>query len=125
MTGAGRTGRRKGTPCPSPACRKPGAAGPDVPLHPPASALAAFVTSWQLALEAAGKSPKTVRSYPDSVKALHAVPRGQDMPADVEEVDAEHIRAFLLVRGAAHVGRLGRRALPQPAGVLRLAGPRG
>jgi site-specific recombinase XerD len=58
--------------------------------------LAAFVTSWQLALEAAAKSPRTVRSYLDSVKALHAFLTGQGMPSDVEGVDAEHLRAFLL-----------------------------
>ena len=34
--------------------------------------LAAFVTSWQLALEAAGKSPRTIRSYTDSVRALQS-----------------------------------------------------
>ena len=32
--------------------------------------LTAFVTSWQLALDAAAKSARTVRSYLDSVKAL-------------------------------------------------------
>jgi hypothetical protein len=32
--------------------------------------IAAFVPSWQLALEAATKSPRTVRSYLDSVRAL-------------------------------------------------------
>ena len=58
--------------------------------------IAAFATSWQLALEAAGKSPKTVRSYLDSVKALHGFLAARDMPTDVEEVDAEHIRAFIL-----------------------------
>src|SRR6266704_2782768 len=58
--------------------------------------IAAFVTSWQLSLEAANKSPKTVRSYTDSVKALQAFLTAQDMPADVEEVDAEHVRSFLL-----------------------------
>src|SRR6266566_3722280 len=58
--------------------------------------LAAFVTSWQLALEAAGKSPRTVRSYTDSVRALQKFLVALGMTADVEEVDAEHLRAFLL-----------------------------
>jgi site-specific recombinase XerD len=58
--------------------------------------LTAFVTSWQLALEAATKSPRTVRSYLDSVRALHAFLTAQDMPSDVECVEAEHLRAFLL-----------------------------
>ncbi|MGP8000628.1 MAG: tyrosine-type recombinase/integrase [Streptosporangiaceae bacterium] len=65
----------------------------------PASAgppLATFVTSWQLALEAAAKSNRTVRSYTDSVRALYAFLTDQHMPADAEGVGAEHIRAFLL-----------------------------
>jgi site-specific recombinase XerD len=71
-------GRRDGTP-----------ASADPPLT-------AFVTSWQLALEAAAKSKRTVRSYTDSVRALHAFLVAQHLPADVEGVDAEHIRGFLL-----------------------------
>lgn len=67
--------------------------GSPAPAGPP---LTAFVTSWQLALEAAAKSKRTVRSYTDSVKALHTFLVAQNMPADVEGVDSEHIRAFLL-----------------------------
>jgi site-specific recombinase XerD len=67
--------------------------GSSAPAGPP---LTAFVTSWQLALEAAAKSKRTVRSYTDSVRALHAFLVAQNMPADVEGVDSEHIRAFLL-----------------------------
>jgi site-specific recombinase XerD len=58
--------------------------------------LAALVTSWRLALEAAGKSPKTVRSYTDSVKALQRFLVTQGMTAGAEEVGAEHLREFLL-----------------------------
>ena len=58
--------------------------------------LSTFVESWQLALEAAAKSPRTVRSYTDSVRALYRFLVDRDMPADVEGVDASHIRAFLL-----------------------------
>src|SRR5215470_7834433 len=58
--------------------------------------LVAFVTSWQLSLDAAGKSPRTVRSYTDSVRALQKFLVAQGMTADVEEVDAGHLRAFLL-----------------------------
>src|SRR6266536_1869412 len=63
------------------------------PAGPP---LSTFVPSWQLALEAAGKSPKTVRSYIDSVKALHADLVAQGIPFHVERGDGEHLRAFLL-----------------------------
>lgn len=55
-----------------------------------------LITSWQLALEAAAKSPKTVRSYIDSVKALHRFLGAEGMPADVEGVEPQHVRAFLL-----------------------------
>ncbi len=58
--------------------------------------LSAFIISWQLALEAASKSPKTVRSYIDSVKALNAFLVAQGMPTDVDGVDAMHLRTFLL-----------------------------
>jgi site-specific recombinase XerD len=58
--------------------------------------LTAFVTSWELALEAAAKSPRTVRSYLDSVRALYAFLTDEGMPTDVERVDAPHIRAFIL-----------------------------
>jgi integrase/recombinase XerD len=55
-----------------------------------------FIVSWQLALESANKSPKTVRSYTDSVRWLSKFLVEQGMPADVEGVDAPHIRAHLL-----------------------------
>jgi site-specific recombinase XerD len=58
--------------------------------------LTTFITSWELALEAAAKSPRTVRSYLDSVRALHKFLTAEGMPTDAEGVDAPHIRAFLL-----------------------------
>ena len=65
--------------------------------HAPAGpSLRTFITSWQLSLEAAGKSPRTVRSYTDSVRALCVFLDAQGMPSDVEGVAADHLRAFLL-----------------------------
>ena len=58
--------------------------------------LSTFVDSWQLSLEAAAKSVRTVRSYTDSLRALYRFLVDQDMPADAEGADAPHIRAFLL-----------------------------
>jgi len=102
--------------------------------------LTALVPSWQLALEAAAKSPRTVRSYLDSVRALHTFLVAQRMPADVEEVDAEHIRAFILAEerrtsaasAAVHFRNLrvyfgwlaseGERANPNP--MARVEGPK-
>jgi site-specific recombinase XerD len=79
MSGARRNrGRRETDPAP---------AGP---------ALGTFIVSWQLSLEAAGKSPKTVRSYIDSMRALCAFLDAQGMPSGVDGVGAEHLRAFLL-----------------------------
>jgi len=52
---------------------------------PAGVSLAAFATSWQLALEAAGKSPRTIPSYLDSIRALHAFLAARGMPTDVEE----------------------------------------
>jgi site-specific recombinase XerD len=59
-------------------------------------ALSTFISSWQLAIEAAAKSPRTVRSYTDSVRTLCRFLVNQNVPTSVEEVDAPHIRAFLL-----------------------------
>src|SRR5262249_15207029 len=58
--------------------------------------LTGLIPSWQLALEAANKSPRTVRSYLDSVRALGTFLSDQGMPSETETVDAEHVRAFLL-----------------------------
>lgn len=74
-------------------------------------ALTTLVTSRQLALEAAAKSPRTIRSYLDSVRALHAFLTAQGMPSDAEGVEAEHLRAFLLAEE--------QRTSPASAAVLR------
>jgi site-specific recombinase XerD len=58
--------------------------------------LAALLPSWQLALESANKSPKTIKSYTASVRSLAGFLRGNGMPDDVEKVEPDHIRAFLV-----------------------------
>lgn len=58
--------------------------------------LTTFIASWQLALEAAAKSPKTVRSYTDSIRWFCRYLGEHGMPADVEGIDAPHIQAYLL-----------------------------
>lgn len=67
--------------------------------------LTTFIASWQLALEAAAKSPQTVRGYIDSVRSLCRFLTEHDMPADVEGVDAPHIRVPA-PRGTADLGRI-------------------
>lgn len=58
--------------------------------------LTTFIASWQLSLEAAAKSPQTVRGYLDSLRSLCRFLAEHDMPTDTEGVDAPHIRAYLL-----------------------------
>jgi len=58
--------------------------------------VAALLPSWQLALESANRSPKTIKSYTASVRSLAEFLRDHDMPDDVDKVGSEHIRAFLL-----------------------------
>lgn len=58
--------------------------------------LTSLLPSWELALDSANKSPRTVKSYLASVRSLAAFLRDHDMPGGTDEVAAEHIRAFLL-----------------------------
>lgn len=58
--------------------------------------LTGMLPSWQLALDASGKSPKTIRSYTDSVRKLSAFLTSKGMPSAAGATGPEHIRAFLL-----------------------------
>jgi len=58
--------------------------------------VAALLPSWELALDSANKSPRTVKDYAASVKSLAKFLREHGMPDDIEEVGPEHIRAFLV-----------------------------
>jgi integrase/recombinase XerD len=60
-------------------------------LADPVSDLAALLPSWELALDAAGKSPRTIRSYLDSVRALDRWLADQHMAPE-----PEGLRAYLL-----------------------------
>lgn len=53
--------------------------------------LAGFIPSWELALDAAGRSPKTLKAYFDSIRRLDAYLAQNGMP-----LDAPSIRAFLV-----------------------------
>jgi site-specific recombinase XerD len=53
--------------------------------------LSALLPSWKLALDAAGKSPKTISSYLDSAKRLEAYLTSAGLP-----LEPEGIRAFLV-----------------------------
>lgn len=76
------------------------ASSTDPPRHsvrqaPAGRALRTLASSWRLALEAAGKSPLTVRSYTDSAKALAAWLEARGLSCDVSEVGAAELEAFL------------------------------
>jgi len=58
--------------------------------------VADLLPSWELALDSANKSPKTIKDYAASVRSLAKFLRTQGMPDDTEEIGPEHIRAFLL-----------------------------
>lgn len=57
--------------------------------------LLALLDSWQLALEESNKSSGTVRSYTDTVRAYVSYAERHGLPVTVEDVQTEHLRAFL------------------------------
>jgi len=61
--------------------------------------LSALVPSWKLALDAGGKSPKTISSYLDSAKRLEAYPTTEGLP-----LEPEGIRSVLVAERAARRG---------------------
>ncbi|HEU5421343.1 MAG TPA: tyrosine-type recombinase/integrase, partial [Streptosporangiaceae bacterium] len=54
-----------------------------------------LLPSWELALDSANKSPRTIISYTASVRSLGRYLREHSMPDDIGGVEPEHIRAFL------------------------------
>ncbi|HUR07561.1 MAG TPA: tyrosine-type recombinase/integrase [Nonomuraea sp.] len=62
---------------------------------PPSPPLLDMVPSWELSLQAADKSPGTIRSYLDSVRVLARFLSERGLPVEVEAVDAANVRAFL------------------------------
>lgn len=58
--------------------------------------LRALVDSWRIALESSNKSPRTIKVYTASARALIAWLHAGDRPTDAEGVTAGHIREFLL-----------------------------
>lgn len=54
-----------------------------------------LLTSWQLALEAANKSPRTVENYTEGVIRLATWLADHDVPDDVADVTTTHLRAWL------------------------------
>ena len=62
----------------------------------PGASLAQLLPSWDLSLQAANKSPKTIVSYLGSVRSLVNYLDSHGLPTDSEAIEARHVRAFLL-----------------------------
>jgi site-specific recombinase XerD len=58
--------------------------------------LTAMAASWELHLEAANLSPKTIRTYLDSVRQLHDHLVTKGMPTAVGAVTREHVESFVV-----------------------------
>jgi site-specific recombinase XerD len=58
--------------------------------------LASLLPSWELALRAQGKSPKTITSYLSSVRKLAAYLASAGLTDDVESTGPAEVRAFLV-----------------------------
>jgi site-specific recombinase XerD len=52
--------------------------------------------SWTLHLESAGRSPKTIRSYTDTIALLDAWLEAEDLPRSPRDIRPEHLRRWLL-----------------------------
>lgn len=64
---------------------------------PPAGVpLASLLPSWELSLQEANRSPKTIASYKGTADRFIRYLKDNDLPDDTERVDAPHLRAFLL-----------------------------
>jgi site-specific recombinase XerD len=55
-----------------------------------------LATSWKLSLRSRRRSPKTVRSYLESLEQLRAFLVAQDMPTDVDKVEKYHVESFIV-----------------------------
>lgn len=75
-----------------------------VPLRPAAGAspdVRDLLPSWTLALDQEGKSPHTIRSYTDTIRKLAEWLAETGHPTGVDDIDTEHVRAWLAARKAA------------------------
>jgi site-specific recombinase XerD len=63
---------------------------------PPGVPIASLLPSWELSLQEANRSPKTIQSYLGTAGRLIRYLKDNDMPDDTEGIDAPHLRAFLL-----------------------------
>ncbi len=55
-----------------------------------------LATSWKLSLRSRRRSPKTVRSYLESLEQLRVFLVANDMPTDVEKIEKYHVESFIV-----------------------------
>lgn len=67
----------------------------DTPFH-------GLLDSWQLALDAANKSPRTLENYGEGVTRLHQWLVDQGHPSDVEALTPDLLRSWLVHLSAVH-----------------------
>ena len=61
----------------------------------PGLTLDVAISSWERALRARNRSPKTIRSYVDSARLLEAFLRQQRLPLDVRAITSEHLELLM------------------------------
>lgn len=52
------------------------------------------LADWNLALRAAGRSPKTIRNYTDTLRQFAAFLRKEGLPTSAPDINHHHVRAF-------------------------------
>jgi len=66
------------------------------------SDIALLVRSFELSLRATNKSPKTVKSYTDTVRGLCMFLVINGMPIDVRNLTREHVETYMACQVASH-----------------------
>src|SRR5690606_12235118 len=80
------------------------------PIRTRGADLSVLIDSWVRALEAAGRTPKTIGAYTDTARMFLAWLPTEGAPTGVERIEAPHVRRFLLQstsRRRAHDARGG------------------
>lgn len=62
------------------------------------SDIAVLVRSFELSLRAANKSPKTIKSYTDTVRGLSLFLVDNGMPTDIRNLSREHVETYIALQ---------------------------
>ncbi|MFC5744757.1 tyrosine-type recombinase/integrase [Actinomadura rugatobispora] len=85
------------------------------PATPPGLTFGAAMNSWTLALQARGRSDRTIGEYVATIEIFTAWLDANDLPDDVEAATAEHIRRFLTHENGRAYNKDNVRKTTQPA----------